>query len=182
MERDDDSVERDLADALRRLKDAAVVPPVDQAREAALMAAFDRERTLAPAQSGRSGSTGREYWALAALAAAAAILIAVGIAPAVSGRRGSPPGGSSAAHTPAPSRDVRLEPPGEFVMVPGAAGLPAMESGTLVRMDVPASVLPSYGVAPPAGRSTTVTADFIVAQDGLPRAVRVVAPSRGVAP
>jgi hypothetical protein len=57
-----------------------------------------------------------------------------------------------------------------------------MESGTLVRMDVPVAVLPSLGVTPPAGRATTVTADFIVAQDGLPRAVRVVAPGRGVTP
>jgi hypothetical protein len=82
-----------------------------------------------------------------------------------------------APHTPPPSaRDVRLEPPNDFVMVPGAAGLPAMESGSLVRMDVPVSMLPAYGVTPPAGRSNVVTADFIVAQDGLPRAVRVVAP------
>ena len=180
MERDDDSVERDLAVALRRLKDAAAVPPADQRREAALMAAFDAAHS---ALSERSESKGRrDYWHLAAFAAVATVLLAAGVAPAVSGRRGSPPGGSPAAHTPAASRDVRFEPPGEFVMVPGAAGLPAMESGTLVRMDVPAAELPSYGVAPPAGRSTTVTADFIVAQDGLPRAVRVVASSRAVAP
>jgi hypothetical protein len=45
-----------------------------------------------------------------------------------------------------------------------------------VRMDVPVAMLPSLGVTPPAGRASVVTADFIVAQDGLPRAVRVVTP------
>ena len=59
-------------------------------------------------------------------------------------------------------------------MVPGAAGLPPMESGTLVRMEVPVAMLPSLGVTPPSGRATTVTADLVVAQDGLPRAVRLV--------
>ena len=62
------------------------------------------------------------------------------------------------------------------MIVPGAAQLPRMESGTLVRMDVPVSMLPSLGVTPPPGQATTVTADFIVAQDGLPRAVRLVSP------
>jgi len=183
MERDDEPIERDLADALRRLSAAAVVPPADEAREAALMAAFDREYASTPALSERSESKGRrrDYWHLAAFAAAAALLIAAGLRPVLTGRRGTPPSGP-AAHTPAVPRDVRLEPPSEFVIVPGAAGLPPMESGTLVRVDVPVALLPSFGVAPPAGHSTTVTADFVVAQDGLPRAVRVVAPSRGVAP
>ena len=170
MERDDESIERHLADALRRLNDAAVVPPIDEAREAALMAAFDAAQR-APVFRRR-----RDHWHLAAFAAAAAVVVAAGVAPALTGRRGSPPGGPTAAHTPAAPRDVRLEPPSEFVIVPGAAGLPAMESGTLVRVDVPVSMLPAFGVTPPAGRSMTVTADFIVAQDGLPRAVRVVAP------
>jgi len=67
-----------------------------------------------------------------------------------------------------------LEPPNDFVIVPGADRLPRMESGSLVRMDLPVSMLPSLGVAPPAGRMTVVTADLIVAQDGLPRAVRLV--------
>jgi hypothetical protein len=42
-------------------------------------------------------------------------------------------------------------------------------------MDVPVAVLPSLGVTPPADRAAAVvTADLVVAQDGLPRAVRVV--------
>lgn len=174
MDRDDTTTERDLADARRRLNAAAVVPPVDPAREAALMAAFDaapRPSLLPP--------RGRQYWHLAAFAAAAAVLIAVGIGPALTGRHGPPSGGPTAPHTPPPSaRDARLEPPSDFVIVPGAAGLPRMESGTLVRMDVPVAMLPSFGVTPPAAasRAATVRADFIVAQDGLPRAVRLVTP------
>jgi hypothetical protein len=181
MERDDIAIERHLADALRRLNDAAAVPPPDPAREAALMAAFDATHAAgAPRRR-------RDYWHLAAFAAAAAVVVAVGIAPALTGGRARPhellpatsvaSGGARAvAAQPAAPPALRLEPPSDFVIVPGAAGLPPMESGTLMRMAVPVSVLPSLGVTPPAGRSNIVTADVIVAQDGLPRAVRVVAP------
>jgi hypothetical protein len=202
MDRDDTPLERDLADALRGLKGAAIVPPPDAAREAALLAAFDAAHDSKPALSRRRGveglalsveglalseqrqskgvSTRRDYWYLTAFAAAAAILIAVGL-PAAPGRHGLPPGGTAATHTPPPiARDVQLprpvEAPSEFTIVPGAAGLPPMESGSLVRMDVPVSMLPSLGVTPPPGQARAVTADFIVAQDGLPRAVRLVSP------
>lgn len=171
MERHDGPIERHLADALRRLNAETVVPPVDEAREGALLAAFDAVHASSVPRRRR------DYWHLTAFAAAAAVLIAIGIMPGLTGRHGRPSGGATAPHTPPPSaRDVRLEPPNDFVMVPGASGLPAMESGTLVRMSVPVSMLSAYGVTPPAGRSNVVTADFIVAQDGLPRAVRVVAP------
>ena len=49
-----------------------------------------------------------------------------------------------------------------------------MESGSLVRMDVPASMLPSLGLAPAANLLARVRADVIVGQDGLARAVRLV--------
>jgi hypothetical protein len=62
----------------------------------------------------------------------------------------------------------------DFVIVPGAASLPPMESGTLVRLDLPLSVLPSLGVIPPATGHTTVKADLVIGQDGLTRAVRLV--------
>ena len=81
-------------------------------------------------------------------------------------------------HTPfaSTSRDVQPGPqPGEFVMVPGAATLPAMESGSLVRMQISVAELPSLGLTPPQGnRTTSVQADLVVAQDGLPRAARLV--------
>jgi len=165
--------DRELALALRRLDSAVVVPDADPAREAALMAAFDaaQVRRAAP-------SAGRQYWYMAALATAAAALIAVGLHPALTGRHGPSPD-APAMHKPYAStlRGVQPgpEPPTEFVMVPGAATLPAMESGSLVRMNVPVSMLPSLGLTPPqANRSASVQADLIVAQDGLPRAVRLV--------
>jgi hypothetical protein len=139
----------DLARALRRLDDAAVVPNVDPMREAALMAAFDT------AQVRRVGTPSRrQYGYMAGLATAAAILIAL----TSTFRKVEPP----------------PQPPNEFVMVPGAALLPPMESGSLVRLDLPVSMLPSLGVMMPTGRVTVVKADLIVGQDGLTRAVRLV--------
>jgi hypothetical protein len=142
--------DRDLARALRRLNDAVVVPAPDPAREAVLMAAFD-----AASRQRRGVRSGRQYWFMAGLATAAAILMAF----------------TSTLHRAQPAP----QPPSEFVMVPGAAGLPAMESGSLVRMDVPVSMLPALGLIPPqANRTTSVKADLIVGQDGLTRAARLV--------
>jgi hypothetical protein len=185
MDRNDTPLERDVADALRALKAAAIVPPADAAREAALLGAFDREYALSERRESkdrargesRDLSTRRDYWYLGGFAAAAVLLLAASLPTFRAGRHVSPPhGGSQATHTPPPSRDVQLGAPAEFVIVPGAAELPRMESGTLVRMDVPVSMLPSLGVTPPPGQARAVTADFIVAQDGLPRAVRLVSP------
>jgi hypothetical protein len=175
MDRDDTALEPPVADALRALKQAAVVPPADPARETALLAAFDAAQAGRSAR-GRSGSQRRDYWYLGVFAAAAVLFLAAALPAVRAGRHASPPGGPPASHAPLPSRDVQLGPPGEFVIVPGAAGLPPMESGSLVRMDVPVSMLPSLGVTPPPGQARAVTADFIVAQDGLPRAVRLVSP------
>ena len=163
----------DLALALRRLADSVDVPPIDPQREAGLMAAFDAARMERARRRTRP-----LYWGMAGLAAAAALLIAVGIGPFRAGRHGTPPGGNPAVHEPLSSslRGAPLEPqpPSDFVMVPGAAALPPMESGALVRIDVPVSLLPSLGVVMPANSVGRVKADFIVGQDGLPRAVRLV--------
>ena len=165
----------DLALALRRLADAVDVPPVDPRREAALMAAFDASRT---ARGERPQSRRVAHWGMAGLATAATLLIAVGLPPGRAGRYGTPTGGSPAMHKPLSSslRGAPLDPlaPNEFVVVPGAATLPPMESGELVRMDVPVSMLSELGVAPPVNAAARVRADVIVAQDGLPRAVRLV--------
>lgn len=175
MNEDEGNVEdRDLALALRRMDSAIVVPEADPARKAALMAAFDAAQIRRVAPSSR-----RQYLYMAGLATAAAVLMAVGLNPALTGRHGSPPGADQATHKPLPStfRGVQPgpEPPSEFVIVPGAATLPAMESGSLVRMDVPVSLLPSLGLTPPqTNRTASVRADLIVAQDGLPRAARLV--------
>jgi hypothetical protein len=169
----------DLALALRRLDETSPVPPPDPAHEAALMAAFDAAQLARPLRR-----SGRQYWAMGGLAAAAVLLIATGLGPALSERseskrwtgRHASSDGSQATHKPPSSlRGVQsIQPPSEFVMVPGALGLPEMESGSLVRMDVPVTLLPSLGVTPPANAVAKVRADVIVGQDGLPRAVRLV--------
>jgi len=162
--------EQELAKALRRLNDATVPPPVDPARETALMAAFDAASAPPRGRGNRGGSVmpRHPYWSMAALAAAAAVLIAVALPWSPAGRRGSIP--------PSSSRDVQPAQPAvsDFVIVPGAASLPPMESGTLVRLDLPVSVLPSLGVTPPATGHATVKADLVIGQDGLTRAVRLV--------
>lgn len=62
----------------------------------------------------------------------------------------------------------------EFVPWPGAAALATFESGELVRLDLPASVLPSLGLLPPASQIGVVRADVLIGQDGFARAVRLV--------
>jgi hypothetical protein len=62
-----------------------------------------------------------------------------------------------------------------FVEVPGAAALPPMESGTIVRITVPLTALPSYGIQIiPDFDAYAVEADLLVAQDGLTRGIRLV--------
>jgi hypothetical protein len=174
MDQDARDIDLDLALALRRLADTAVVPPIDSAREAALLAAFDASQ----AQSRQAPRRGRQYWGMAGLAAAAAVLIAFGLSPAQIGRHGFSSDRDRLTHGPSASsvRGVPSVPqsPNEFVAVPGAAMLPRMESGSLVRMNVPVSMLPSLGVMLPAGRATSVKADLIVGQDGVARAIRLV--------
>jgi hypothetical protein len=168
--KDEAEVERELLTGLLRLAAATEVPPPDAAREAALLAAFDARRPPAPRPSPRGA------WWLAALASAAVLLIAAGIRPGLAGRSGAPPPDrSAAAHGAVDSRNVRPGPlPGDFIAWPGAAWLPPLESGELVRMDLPVAMLPSLGVAPPAAQVTAVKADVVIGQDGLARAVRFV--------
>jgi hypothetical protein len=167
---DDDSNIDDLALALalRRLDEVSVVPPPEPAREAALLAAFDAHQLAPLAQRRRRVETrGRwDYWSMAGLAAAAAVLIAIGI--------GSPPGSPATSPALSERSESKGQSPGEFVMVPGAAALPEIESGSLVRIDLPVSALPALGIMPPSGAVARVKADLIFGQDGLPRAVRLV--------
>src|SRR3954467_13039550 len=105
----------DLALALRRLADASEPPPIDPRREAALMAAFDAAAVAPPAVR-------RPYWGMAGLAAAAGVLIAVGLPPVGAGRYGSHPPPPATRGVQASGAEV--QPPSEFVLVPGAAALP----------------------------------------------------------
>ena len=72
----------------------------------------------------------------------------------------------------APPKQVRSF---EFMTLPGAAGLPDLESGSVVRIALPVAALPEYGLDIVLGGSkTTVNADVLVGQDGLARAIRLV--------
>ena len=78
-----------------------------------------------------------------------------------------------------PARRPRPAPqvvrPAPFVALPGAAGLPEFESGTIVRLELSLASLPSYGVdITRAGADRPVEADVLVGQDGQARAIRLV--------
>ncbi|OFW08593.1 MAG: hypothetical protein A3H96_26500 [Acidobacteria bacterium RIFCSPLOWO2_02_FULL_67_36] len=70
----------------------------------------------------------------------------------------------------------------DFVPWPGATALPSFESGELVRTDLPVSVLPLLGITDVReSHDGLVTADLLIGQDGMVRAVRL-APNEGGRP
>jgi hypothetical protein len=75
--------------------------------------------------------------------------------------------------TPAGGEDDVLR----FVTLPSAEDLPVLESGRIVRLELPMAFLPAYGIdVPPEDASRVVEADVLVGQDGQPRAIRFVGP------
>jgi hypothetical protein len=62
----------------------------------------------------------------------------------------------------------------EFMPLPIASALPALESGVIVRIELPVAALPRYGVAIPDTPRREVQADLLVGQDGQPRAIRLI--------
>jgi hypothetical protein len=62
----------------------------------------------------------------------------------------------------------------DFVLLPGAAGFPALERGHIVRVEIPLTSLPAYGIdLVPDASPQMVEADFLIGQDGMPRALRL---------
>ncbi len=90
---------------------------------------------------------------------------------------------AQATHSRSPNRNppkkANVVTPSGFVDLPWTAGLPAFESGEIVRMDVPVASLPTYGIdiSSGAGRGP-VEADILIGQDGFARAIRLVTTSR----
>ena len=77
--------------------------------------------------------------------------------------------------SPRPRRQTRVLHPDGFVPLPASAGLPSFESGEIVRMEIPLTSLPNYGVPiSPDASDTPIQADLLVGQDGQPRAIRLV--------
>jgi anti-sigma factor RsiW len=71
-------------------------------------------------------------------------------------------------------RAVLPADPTPFVVWSGASAGPRFESGELIRVEIPESVLPLLGLWPSASRDGVIQADVLVGQDGLARAVRLV--------
>lgn len=81
-------------------------------------------------------------------------------------------------HPPArPSVDDVVEASFEatsFLAWPGAMAGPPLESGSVIRVTLPVSILPALGLWPPPSAGSEVPADLLVGQDGFARAVRLV--------
>ncbi len=161
-------------------------PPSARAAEIEerLLAAFADRRAGWPAQRAARRTTfvtvpAARVW----LAAAAVLVLAVaawqGVArwPAPEGSpagRGTGPGPAEggAQPNPGPAADGQAL---RFVTLPTAVGLPALESGRIVRVDVPTAMLPAFGFdVTPEPASGALEADVLVGQDGQPRAIRFV--------
>ena len=190
--------EHAMSAGLRRLANTRL-PVVDPARERTEFAAFDaawsatRERRWSrPAAAAAA--------ALLALAASIALAIVNMVPHSVSQnvpRVAHEPAGvaptphtTDATRTLAPRRAAPSQPirprrhqhgrppaiapaPTEFVVWPGAADLPTFESGHLMRMELPMSVVASLGLRP-SSVAPVVQADVLVGQDGYARGVRLV--------
>jgi hypothetical protein len=184
--------DRELIAGLRRLAEDTVVPPLDPAQEQRLLAAFDDRHSSVARARRRAGR--RAAAAIGLLAAAAAIVFAV-TRPERAARPLPPLGARNPiaqgipamlARAPESARislpdllDPRERPDRSvpsFVMWPGAHDLPRFESGQLMRVEMPASVVLSLGLRPsrPLRNDGTVQTDVLVGQDGFARAVRLV--------
>lgn len=148
--------ERGLTNSLRRL--AAATPGLTEPErmERCLVAKFE---ALAPKAEITSANAPRwNLW----LAAAAAVVLVSGLAIGWRAVQTRPVIEEAVATT-------------DWVAWPGAAVLPAFESGELVRTELPASVLPLLGfTSPDLPREGRVAADVVYGQDGEARAVRLV--------
>ena len=150
--------QRTLAEGLKRLaamtRDASASASVETALLAEMKAAHTRSGGL-PERMGRAS-----WWYSAA--AAAALVIASGLGGWFAGRAVPPP---------AP----RVIHPAGFIETPGTSVLPPIESGSIVRIALPVGALPQYGLSIPMDAvDGQVSADLLVAQDGVPRAIRLV--------
>lgn len=145
-----------VTDALRKLRESVVVPPIDAGREQAILRAFDAHWEQPP-----KNASGWMWRAAAAFLAT----VSFGLNWLVfTGKPGAPEPAASQA-----GFDLT-----GFVPWPGAEVFPPFESGSLVRVDLPVSSLPALGLSTPAPEARVVQADIVIGQDGFARAVRLV--------
>jgi anti-sigma factor RsiW len=151
--------QRAISSALQGLARERGLPAMNPRQLNSLLAAFDRPRARS-----------RRATIAVGLSLAASVLIVVSLSVGV--KREAPAPGSSEAVA------ATLAPPtgadGAFVVLPGATALPRLESGRLIRVEIPESELSSVGLWPPTQTGGAIQADVLVGQDGLARAVRFV--------
>jgi hypothetical protein len=187
--------------AIRVLTNSTGMPPGTAERiERGLGEAFAARHGAASNHAGRRTNGRRRVWlavAAAVIAAAAGIQMwrgarAVTEDPVMTGSPAPavvlppPPGPTPTVFDPAPNVTARaavrpnrpaarIVRPSGFVALPGSAGLPRFESGTIVRMELPVASLPAYGIdISPAADDKPIQADVLVGQDGQPRAMRLI--------
>ena len=151
-----------VVSALRPFDELRVVPSPVEGRQAQGVPSLSRDgfsrTTAAPPKGGRDGD-----FSTASTGGSSADSASPPVRPSVvTGTR----------RMAAPSQPRRYA--SEFVPWPNAEALPAFESGELLRLDLPSSMLSSLGLGSPGSNVTAVTADVLVGQDGLARAVRLV--------
>ncbi len=147
--------ERELNVLLREL--AARTPaPLSGAMEERLLRAFDN------AHRRRQAGAVQRFGPLWAAAASALLVFSGALLWDLAGRRDDREAAAPTA------------PPIEFTPLPGASGLPDLESGHIVHVEVPLAALPAYGLIVHDATGEPIEADVLIGQDGLPRAVRVI--------
>lgn len=142
-------------------------------------------------------------WAIGGIAglAAAALLSIVLFKPGIFQRQGATSSSGSAASagastqasqatpqfaSPATNADTSADPSisaqdsdveyaTAYVPLPSADGASVAEDETIVRVSLPPSALASFGLPVSSdGRDSNVLADFVLGEDGMPRAIRLV--------
>jgi len=160
-----------VSSALWRLAEEQKVPVSSERELQKLLASFDTRRPRP-----------RRMTVGVRLSLAASVLIIVGLSVGV--KREVPAGSSEGVAATVPAMgadstfDVALISPersraAAFVMLPGATALPRLESGRVIRIEIPEAELSSVGLWPTM-HAGAVQADVLVGQDGLARAVRLV--------
>jgi predicted anti-sigma-YlaC factor YlaD len=150
--------QRAMSAALRRLATDPKVPAFNPGRLNNLLAAVGRPRRRS-----------RRATVAVGLSLAASVLIVASLSVGLQREATAPGSPQVVAATLAPPMGAETA----FVVLPGADALPRLESGRVIRIEIPESELTAVGLWQP-GHAGAVLADVLVGQDGLARAVRLV--------
>ena len=128
----------------------------------------DRQAHSAPARSGPAQQAGPDQPLSAAAVATHNGSAAASVRPRSAGAGHRPLRAALSERSTSNSLD-------EFVPLPVSEGLPPAAELSVVRITLLGSDLPQYGLEVPADAvARTMLAEFVVGEDGLPRAIRIV--------